>query len=72
MNHDFSLDTNGSCLQLYGLVTNHEQFFDIITNHGLNFEAIMYHDSRVLSPIMDHDKTLYHPACIKHIKGSDL
>ena len=27
----------------------------------LNFEEITYHDSRVFSPIMDHDKTLYHP-----------
>ena len=52
---------NGSRLQLYGLITNHEQFFGLITNHGLNFETITLHDSKVLTPITDRDKTLYHP-----------
>ena len=50
---------NGSRLQLDGL--NHEQFFGLVTNYGLNFEAITDQDSRVLSPITDHGKTIYHP-----------
>ena len=29
----------GSRLKLYGLITNHEQFFGVITNHRLNLEA---------------------------------
>ena len=29
-----------------------------VTNHGLNFEAITDHDSRMLSPIKDHEETL--------------
>ena len=40
---------------------NHEQFFGLILSQGLNFEAITDHNSRVLSPITDHDKMLYHP-----------
>ena len=50
---------NGSRLKLDGL--NHEQFFGLVTNYGLNFEAITDQDSRVLSPITDHGKTIYHP-----------
>ena len=41
---------NGSQLQLYGLITNHEKTCLITKNERLNFEAIT-----------DHDKTLYHP-----------
>ena len=53
---------NGSWLQF--LIMNHEQHFDLITNHGLKFEAITCHDSRVLSPITDHDKTPLPPCHI--------
>ena len=50
---------NISRLQIDGLIMNHEQFFGLIMNHRLNFEASTYYDSKVLSPIMDHDETLY-------------
>ena len=50
-------DNNGSRLQLYGLITNHGQFIGLLTNHGFNFEGITDHDSRVLNPITDHDKS---------------
>ena len=62
MNHCFILDTttdHSYIVQLYGLITNFT--FSLITSHDLHFEVTTDHNRMILSPIMDHNKTLYYP-----------
>ena len=35
---------------------NYEHIFGLVTNYGLSYKATTDHDSRILSPITDHEK----------------